>query len=151
MNLSAVPSEALWRYAAAVSACFVLFLALFLVALSAWWRQRRSLRAAVADSLDRSRSVLRGQVAEHFAPFLPGFPFNPKDARFLGQPVDYLVFDGLAASDGRDEVTVVLVEIKTGQSALTGREAALRRAVEAGRVRWLTLRMDGEGRLAPEL
>jgi predicted Holliday junction resolvase-like endonuclease len=38
--------------------------------------------------------VTFGKVTEHFIPDLPDFAYNPKDARFLGSPVDFIVFDG---------------------------------------------------------
>lgn len=100
------------------------------------WRARytRTIRRQAAL---QSRAVTVGQVSEEFAPFLPGFEFNPKDARFLGSPVDFVVFDGLDAGDVR---RVVFVEIKTGASDLSARERLVRDAVLAGRVGWSTLR-----------
>ena len=41
-----------------------------------------------------SRAVLKGKMAEQFAPILPEFQYLPSDAKFLGDPVDYVVFDG---------------------------------------------------------
>jgi predicted Holliday junction resolvase-like endonuclease len=102
----------------------------------------------VQKSLGQSRSVLLGQVAEHFAPILEGFPFNPKDARFLGQPVDYLVFDGL--SDEAQDVQIVFCEIKTGSAGLSAREKALKAAVEAQRVSYRLFRIDPQGKLHDE-
>ena len=99
-------------------------------------------------SLGQSRAVLLGQVAEHFAPILEGFPFNPKDARFLGQPVDYLIFDGL--SDESPNVHIVFCEIKTGSSGLSAREKALKAAVEAHRVSYRLFRIDTQGKLHDE-
>src|SRR6516165_7790718 len=69
------------------------------------------------DSRRRSHSSISGKVAEHLAPLLPGWPaeFNPHDARFIGNPVDFLVFQGL--NEGH-EVNVFVVEAKTGRSRL---------------------------------
>src|SRR5882724_11599495 len=62
------------------------------------------IRGARKDSVERSRSTLKGQIAEQMAPLLPGFPFLPADARFLGDPVDYVVFKGRADfGDAEDE------------------------------------------------
>jgi predicted Holliday junction resolvase-like endonuclease len=47
------------------------------------------------DSVNGSRSTLKGKIAEQMAPVLPGFLFNPTDARFIGTPVDYIILDGL--------------------------------------------------------
>src|SRR5438094_3791570 len=66
------------------------------------------------DSISRSRSVVSGKVQEHLAPLFPAFlnQFNPRDARFLGTPLDFIVFDGLDDGDVRH---VVFVEVKTGK------------------------------------
>ena len=116
-------------------------------------RQKELIDSEGKKRVEKSRSVLLGQVAEHFAPLLPGFDYNPKDARFLGQPVDYLVFNGLndTAQDGRadrsPEIEIVFCEIKTGGSQLSPAERAIRAAIEAGRVRFELLRLDAEGNL----
>jgi quinol monooxygenase YgiN len=51
------------------------------------------------DSLRRSQSVVAGKATEHLAPLLPGFEFDPRDARFLGSPIDFIVFDGLSEGE----------------------------------------------------
>jgi predicted Holliday junction resolvase-like endonuclease len=83
--------------------------------------------------------VISGKVYEQLLPYLPDFPYNPKDVRFLGSPVDLVVFDGL---DRGLVERVVFIEVKTGQSNLTRRERQVRDAVKAGRVDWLELRRD---------
>ena len=93
-----------------------------------------------ADAVLRSQAVTLGKVQEQLVPFFPQFPFNPKDARFLGSPVDFVVFDGL--SDGAVE-RVVFVEVKTGASQLTARERQVRDAVRERRVEWAEMRADG--------
>ena len=89
------------------------------------------------DAIQQSRAVTRGQMYEQLVPYLPEFPFNPKDAQFLGKPVDFVVFDGL--DEGRVR-SVVFVEVKTGASRLTSRERLVRDAIRAGRVEWAEIR-----------
>jgi len=89
-------------------------------------------------AIQQSRAVTRGQIYEQFVPYLPEFEFNPKDAQFLGKPVDFVVFDGL--DDGEVE-RIVFVEVKTGVSALTTRERRVRDAIRQGRVEWKEIRM----------
>ena len=101
------------------------------------WKVRYT-RAVRHDAVQRSLSVISGKVHEQLVPFFPDFPFNPKDARFLGSPVDFVVFDGLSDGDVR---RVVFVEVKTGDADLTTRERRVRDAVQAGRVDWLELRV----------
>lgn len=90
------------------------------------------------DAVLRSQAVTAGKVHEQLVAYLPDFPYNPKDVRFLGSPVDLVVFDGLA--DGRLE-RVVFIEVKTGNSGLTARERCVRDVIEAGNVEWDELRV----------
>lgn len=99
------------------------------------------LESARRDALARSRNVVSGKVQEHLVPFFPEFLelFNPRDARFLGSPIDFVVFAGL--DEGEECRDVVLVEVKTGKSALSKRERQVRDAVEAGRVSYKLIRI----------
>jgi predicted Holliday junction resolvase-like endonuclease len=97
------------------------------------------------DTLRRSQSVVAGKATEHLAPLLPGFAFDPRDARFLGSPVDFIVFDGLSEGGVRE---VVFVEVKTGPSAaLSSRERLVREAIEDRRVSFLEIRIDPSDRI----
>lgn len=93
------------------------------------------------DAVNRSQAVTVGKVTEHIAPYLPDFGYNPKDARFIGSPVDFVVFDGL---NSEAVLQVIFVEVKTGSSALSARERQVRDAVKSGRVRWEELRVPSE-------
>lgn len=101
-----------------------------------WWKARYT-RAVRLDAVRRSQAVTVGRVFEQLVPYLPEFPFNPKDARFLGSPVDFVVFDGL--DDGQVR-RIVFVEVKTAAADLSTRERRVREAVSAGRVEWRELR-----------
>ncbi len=92
------------------------------------------------DAIKRSRSVIGGQLAEQVAPFLPGFPCNPGDARFIGKPVDFIAFPGMTEDNRVHEV--LLIEVKTGKSALSGREKEVKKAVAEGRVRYVEYRVE---------
>ena len=102
------------------------------------WKQDEE-EAIRQDAIKRSQSVIVGKVTEHMVPFLPDFPWNPKDARFIGAPIDFLVFDGL--DEGRLR-SIVFVEVKTASSPLTAREKQIREAVEGRRIGWREIRID---------
>ena len=108
-----------------------------------WAEQESSVRK---DAADRSRYVIKGKIAEHMVPMVPEvFKHNPSDARFIGAPIDYLIFDGYTAvkDDNSDEpITVVLADIKTGNAKLNRTERKIKEAVEKGRVRWETIHLD---------
>ncbi len=94
------------------------------------------------DSVSRSRSTLKGKIAEQMAPLLPGFAYNPADARFIGSPVDYLIFDGLTdvADDRSGEIRIIFMDVKHGTASLTRTQRVIRDAVKAGKVSWETFR-----------
>ena len=108
-----------------------------------WAEQESSVRE---DAAARSRYVLKGKIAEHMVPLLKDlFRYEPSDARFIGSPVDYVIFDGYSSvkDEGSDRpITVVLADIKTGSAVLSKTEQRIKEAVEAGRVKWETIRMD---------
>jgi predicted Holliday junction resolvase-like endonuclease len=98
------------------------------------------------DSVNRSRSTLKGRISEQMAPLLPEFPFSPADARFIGNPIDFVVFDGYtkALDENADTISVVLVEVKKGKGKLTRVESLIKKAVEEGRVSWQTIVFNDE-------
>ena len=80
----------------------------------------------------RSRSVLGGMFAEQLAPYLPNFPFSPTEAKFIGAPIDFLVFKG---RDAQSIEEVIFVEVKSGSARLNHNEHSLKDAIENRRVR----------------
>ncbi|MHA2080933.1 MAG: Holliday junction resolvase-like protein, partial [Candidatus Thorarchaeota archaeon] len=108
-----------------------------------WAEQESSIRK---DAADRSRYVLKGKIAEHMVPMYKDvFKYDPSDARFIGAPIDYLIFDGYTAvkdDNSEEPITVVLADIKTGKATLNRTERKIKEAVENGRVRWETIRLD---------
>lgn len=107
----------------------------------------RAIVEARRESTDQSRAVLKGKLAEQMAPLLPGFDYWPADARFLGDPIDYVVFDGYSAgnSKGADPLEIVILDIKKGQAPLTQGQRRIARAVAAGRVRFEVVRVFEDG------
>jgi predicted Holliday junction resolvase-like endonuclease len=101
------------------------------------WKMRYT-KSIRADAVQRSQAVTAGKVHEQLIPYLPTFPYNPKDVRFLGTPIDLVVFDGLA--EGRVR-RIIFLEVKTGGSGLTSRERSVREVVEAREVEWTELRV----------
>ncbi|XUW99626.1 MAG: Holliday junction resolvase-like protein [Dehalogenimonas sp.] len=90
----------------------------------------RASRQAVAQS----RAVLGGKFTEQMAPYLPEFKYDPTEARFIGSPVDFVVFPGLSAGDPKE---VVIVEVKSGKNCvLTPSEKKIQELIEEGMVRW---------------
>jgi len=82
----------------------------------------------------QSRAVLGGKFTEQMVPFFPDFKYDPTEVRFIGSPIDMIVFPGLARGDPEE---IVILEVKTGKSAqLTPQQKKIRQLVEDGMVRW---------------
>ena len=88
-------------------------------------------------SQKKSSETRLGQIGEHFAPLLDVFPYDAKDARFLGSPIDFVVFD----FEGDQ---IVLVEFKTGESKESKRQKQVREMVEKGNVKYELIRVRGK-------
>lgn len=93
------------------------------------------------EAVKKSHDVVSGKVTEQLIPFLPNFRYNPRDARFIGSPIDFLVFDGLSAGEVKQ---IVFIEVKTGSSGLNTREKQVRSIVDARTIKWEELRVDRE-------
>jgi len=87
-------------------------------------------------SEQKSKEVRLGAIAETLAPFLDGFPYDPKKLRALGSPIDYIAFE---------DDCIVLIEIKSGDSKLSKNQKSIKSIVESGNVRFETYRIDKDG------
>ncbi len=97
------------------------------------------------DAANRSVRNVLGKVTEHLIPFSEAMKqFNPKDIRFVGSPIDLIVFDG-AEELKKEEMTIWFIEIKTGKSTLSKRQQIIRDAIESNRVKWLRVDMKSFG------
>lgn len=97
---------------------------------------------AKKEALRGQRPVTKGLVAEQLASLLPGWPKDllVSEARFVGKPIDYLIFRGMNEENISE---VVFVEVKTAKkSSLTPNERSLKKVIlaaqngEKGKVRW---------------
>ncbi len=102
-----------------------------------WAREKAPLLRE--DAIKKSRAVLGGQFSEQLAPYLPGFNYSPTEARFIGKPIDFVIFKGM---DGKEIEEIVFLEVKTGKAGLNHAERTLRDCIEKKKVRWEELRLD---------
>lgn len=83
----------------------------------------------------QSLSTSYGQITEQFAPFMDSYPFNWKQFRFIGSPIDGMQFEDDA---------IYFVEIKAASSTLSKRQRNIKALVEEKKVRWFTFEVtDG--------
>ena len=96
------------------------------------WEEERE--RAIREAVTQSRAVLGGKFTEQMAPYLPEFNYDPTEARFIGSPIDLIVFPGLSRGEPEE---IVIMEIKTGKTGqLTPQERKIRQLIENGMVRW---------------
>jgi predicted Holliday junction resolvase-like endonuclease len=55
------------------------------------------------------------------------------EAKFIGAPIDFLVFKGM---DAQHIEEVIFVEVKSGSARLNHNEHSLKEAIDNKRVRW---------------
>jgi predicted Holliday junction resolvase-like endonuclease len=80
------------------------------------------------DAIKQSEVVIRAKVTEHLMPYFPDFRYNPKDVRFIGSPIDLIVFDGLAEGELK---RVAFIEVKTGKDPdLSVREKHVKKCID---------------------
>lgn len=132
----------------------IIFLVVFLIGLIlAYWLGNRAgkfkrdkywegeLPAYRKDAIMKSRSVLGGQFSEQLAPYLPNFEYLPTECRFMGKPIDFIVFKGM---DEKKIDEVVFVEVKSGNAKLNAHEKNLKETIEKKRVKWVEYRIPEE-------
>ena len=94
------------------------------------------------EAITQSRAVLGGKFVEQLVPYFPEFKYDPTEARFIGSPIDLIVFPGLATGNPRE---IVILEVKTGKaSQLTPEERKIRQLIEDGMIRWELIQQSTE-------
>ena len=109
-------------------------------------KHQQAIKEARNRSIDGSRAVIKGKIAEQLAPVLPNFKYLPSDARFIGDPIDYIIFNGYTDlkdnSGAEDNLEVIILDIKTGTASLSHFQQAIAKAINSGRVRFEVVRPD---------
>jgi predicted Holliday junction resolvase-like endonuclease len=106
-------------------------------------RLREEIELARKDAVSRSRASLGGKFTEQMVPFFPDFKYDPTEVRFIGSPIDMVVFPGLSQGDPQE---IVILEVKTGKNAqLTSVQKKIRQLIEDGMVRWDEVHQTLEG------
>jgi predicted Holliday junction resolvase-like endonuclease len=98
--------------------------------------RRNELKAKKKDITEKStvvtKSVNVGFILERLAPSLESFKFHKNDCRSLFDPIDYVIFEGLAS---KGEITkVIFSDIKTGNARLNSCQKQIKKLVEEKKV-----------------
>ena len=85
------------------------------------------------EAVEKSRAILTGKFSEQISPYFPNFPYEASEARFIGSPVDFIVFKGMNEKEIKE---IIFVEVKTGKSKLSKQEKHLKEAIINKKVKW---------------
>ena len=96
------------------------------------------LRAALDRERMRRGSMAStyGRISEQWFPLCESFPFDPRDFRFLGSPIDGVQFA---------EDRIIFCEFKANWSELSAGQKRIRELVRQGRVEWQEFRFTEAG------
>lgn len=94
-----------------------------------------------------SAHTQRGQLLEKWTPFLnhPDIDeeWDHKDWSFLGQPIDYVVFNWYEnPQENLERGQIVMMDVKSGKSSLTTKQRRIRDLVQARKIEWREVRLD---------
>src|SRR5436189_1994189 len=81
-----------------------------------------------------AEAVNLGKIVEKIVPSFADFAYEPGDCRALFEPIDYLVFSGLARQNQVE--ALFFVDVKSGNARLSRAQASIKKALEAGAVRF---------------
>ena len=88
--------------------------------------------ASELKSRIRSQSTRYGQITEQFLPLVEAYPWDSKQFRFLGSPIDGIQFE---------EDKIVLVEFKSSSSQMSVKQRKIKELVEQGKVEFKLIRV----------
>lgn len=91
--------------------------------------QRKSISA---KSEIAAESVNIGMILERLCPSFQTFSFDKNDCRSLFDPIDYVIFEGLAANGKVSRI--IFSEIKTGKARLQAKQKQIKSLVEDGSI-----------------
>lgn len=89
-------------------------------------RKKRNLISTRSEITTESVNI--GKILERLCPSFASFNFDKNDCRSLFDPIDYVIFEGLAASGKVSRI--IFSEIKTGKARLQPKQKQIKSLVE---------------------
>ena len=98
-------------------------------------RELKELREIHKELLHSHRSTLvkHGMSFEQLFPYMRNYPYDPRNFRFLGTPVDGISFE---------EDKVVFIEFKTGKAVLSSLQQKIKGLIQRKKVEWKEIREE---------
>lgn len=79
-----------------------------------------------------SLSTKYGKMTEQFMPFLSNFPYDPSAFRFIGTPIDGILFN---------EDEIIFLEFKSNTSSLSSNQRRIRDIIKSGKIKFEEIRI----------
>ena len=103
------------------------------------FQRHNDILEARKDSIKKQRATIKGQISETLAPWSMTVVDSVSELNFLGNPIDFIGFKGL---DGKGDVDIKFIEVKSGKSKLNQNQKRVRDAVIAKRIEWVETRIS---------
>lgn len=102
-----------------------------------------------SQNLTNSQNNFKKEFNEIFCPLQDDFPYNPRDCRFIGNPIDYIIFNNLEAyREGQkeiDDIEIIFVDIRQiNSTGLSKVQNAINHAISNKRVKFKTYKYDDD-------
>ena len=81
----------------------------------------------------RSNAVKQGLTLEQWIPISENYPWDHRNFRFLGDPIDGIQFENNK---------ILLVEFKSGNSRMSNKQKAIQQLVENGKVEFIEIKTN---------
>jgi predicted Holliday junction resolvase-like endonuclease len=98
------------------------------------------------DAIKRSSATRVGKEIERLIPFTSEFPYDPRDVRWLGDPIDLVIFDGYGESRDTGDPDklnkIVICEVKSGKSRKSKYQRLIKELIEDKKVEWNEFRIE---------
>jgi len=85
------------------------------------------------DSNLRSNAVKQGLTLEQWIPISENYPWDHRNFRFLGDPIDGIQFE---------DNKILLVEFKSGNSRMSNKQKTIQQLVENGKVEFIEIKTN---------
>tara|TARA_Y100001970_G_scaffold73381_1_gene93124 strand:+ start:182 stop:568 length:387 start_codon:yes stop_codon:yes gene_type:complete len=85
------------------------------------------------DSNLRSNAVKQGLTLEQWIPISENYPWDHRNFRFLGDPIDGIQFE---------DNKILLVEFKSGNSRMSNKQKTIQQLVENGKVEFVEIKTN---------
>ena len=94
---------------------------------------KKSMKRATTGAQTTAKSVNVGKLLEKVFPTMNDFKWELSDCRFLGEPIDIVIFHGL--STGKVD-SIRFLEVKSGKAKLNDHQKSVKEAIENNKVKY---------------